>query len=370
MKKYRKWTKDRDTERRFKSEITSSSDSFYQLDLGYLLDQYIHVLGALRANFDTLGAPRLPLDNAKASPPLLEFAKATNAGTDVDFDLALSLTPLGTSGTKATYWVHPDHVVETTVLLLQHMSLFPGLNETAANNLPQRNIQRSTSFSNTESRHDDKNAAGLVVLDHPEWFAIKQNASTVGSIEETAGTIQVKAAGNVRWAASGNAAVVVNLDLRATKEPMIARLKRKQLAQFFDASSPLHRQQDLELQHQDQGKNSTEENGVNTTCEWLKEHDEVRPIAGICSKRTRFVGLHNNHYGGIWAILDEDIFMKSTIYKNLGDDDWAAAAREESIAFPHAVLEIRREGIRAANLIQTLDRSHLVCSDYSASISY
>ncbi|PVI07950.1 hypothetical protein DM02DRAFT_236986 [Periconia macrospinosa] len=361
LKKYRRWTRDRDAERRFKNEVTRSSDSFYQLDLGYLLDQYIHVLGALRANFDTLGAPRLPINNAKASTSLLEFAKATHAGTDVDFDLALSLTPLGTSGTKATYWIHPDHVVEAKVLLLQHMGLFSRPNTATDNHSPERYFQRPTSSTNNDGHYGNKNDAGLLVLDHPELFAIKQNASTIGGIEETAGTLQIKAAGNARWTSSGDAAVVVNLDSKATKEPLIARLKRKQLAEFFDTYPPLHRQQDISLQHeQEQGANSAEDDGIDATREWLKNHDQVRPIAGICSERTRFVGLHNNHSGGMWAILDEDIFMKSTLHKDLGDDDWPAGAREGSIAFPHAVLQIRREGTHAATLIQTLDRSHLV----------
>jgi SPX domain protein involved in polyphosphate accumulation len=49
------------------------------------------------------------------------------------------------------------------------------------------------------------------------------------------------------------------------------------------------------------------------------------------------------------------------LYKDLADDDWTSAARGESPKqFPHAILEIRREGNQAMALIQTLDRSHLV----------
>ena len=53
LKKYKRWTKDRDFGQVFKEHIVSEPDSLFQLDLSYLLDQYIDVLGALRAIFDT-----------------------------------------------------------------------------------------------------------------------------------------------------------------------------------------------------------------------------------------------------------------------------------------------------------------------------
>ncbi|CAI6338666.1 unnamed protein product [Periconia digitata] len=361
LKKYKRWTGDRDIDRRFKSEVTSSSDSFYQLNLGYLLDQYIHVLGALRANFDTLGTPRPPTNTATASLPLLDLAKAAHTGTDVDFDLALSLTPLGTSGTKATYWIHPDHVVEAKVLLLQHMGTFESSDASAVNGSLDASVRRPRSSANTDGHTDNVNTAGLLILDHPELFAIKQNASTIGSIEETVGTRQVKAAGNARWTSSNNAAVAVNLDSNRNNDPLVARLKRKQLADFFDtASSAFHTRQDSHLQHQEEENTTSDEEKMHATREWLQQHTQVDPIAGICSERSRFVGLHNNNSGGMWAILDENIYMKSTIHQHLDDDDWFSRARDGSIAFPHAVLQVRREGSHSSALIQALDRSHLV----------
>lgn len=361
LKKYRRWTKDRDIEYRFKSEVTSSSDSFYQLDLSNLLDQYSRVLGALRANFDTLGAPKLPSNGAETSSPLLKLAEATHTGADIDFDLALSLIPLGTNGTQAMYWIHPDHTVEAQVLLLQHMSLFATPNATATEALPEGSSKRPTSSANVDGLLENKNATGSLVLDHPETFAIKQNASTVGSIEEMAGTLQAKAAGNARWTSSGDAAVIVNLESKAKDSPLIARLKRKQLTEFLDMSYAHGEQQGSVMR--DQGAEYPSpalEDGTDATLEWLKEHDQVRPIAGVCSKRTRFVGLHNNNSGGMWAVLDEDVFMKPALYKHLYDEDWLSGARDGAITFPHAVLQIRREGTHSPALIQALDRSHLV----------
>jgi len=95
--------------------------------------------------------------------------------------------------------------------------------------------------------------------------------------------------------------------------------------------------------------------------QWLAEHRSAKPIAGAISKRTRFTGLHNNSAGGIWASLDKDVCLTENLFKDLGGDDWTSAARSEPAKrFPHAILEIRREGNQAISLIQTLDRSHLV----------
>jgi hypothetical protein len=94
--------------------------------------------------------------------------------------------------------------------------------------------------------------------------------------------------------------------------------------------------------------------------QWLTEHKEVKPIAGVCSKRTRFVGLHNNAAAGIWAALDRDVYMKNSMSKDLTSADWPSATRSNAIKFPHAILEVRREGTQAASLTQALDRSHLV----------
>jgi SPX domain protein involved in polyphosphate accumulation len=52
--------------------------------------------------------------------------------------------------------------------------------------------------------------------------------------------------------------------------------------------------------------------------------------------------------------------MKDSMLKDLTNVDWPSAARSKAIKFPHAILEVRREGRQAASLIQTLDQSHLV----------
>lgn len=360
LKKYKRWTKDAELERQFRSEITSSPTSFYQLDLGYLLDQYIEVLGALRTRFDAAGVSESP-DGVKPSSPAGRIAQTCQNGSELDFDVALSLTPLGSRGSKATYWIHPDHIVEAQVLLLQHMRLIAASSPPATRGSPEATSLRRMSSTTTDQFLGSEDGVGLLVLDHPESFAIKQNASSLGSGEDTAGTLQIKAAGNARWTSSGDAALALDLE-RSPEDVLTAKLDRKHLPGFLDTSVPLAELNLPSEQEHDPSHPTTNTSAtVGAARQWLEGHEDVRPIVGICSKRTRFMGLHNNGGGSIWATLDRDVFMNSSLHNNLGTEDWMSAGRTGSISFPHAILEIRREGAHASALIQTLDRSHLVC---------
>jgi hypothetical protein len=357
LKKYKRWTQDRELNHTFKQEISSRSDSLFQLDLGYLLDQYTDVLHELRSAFDADATPTSNAESAKGQSSAALLSRALQKGDDLDFDLSLTAIPLGSSGNKATYWVHPDHIVEVQVLLLQHMRLYisNARRNASANGTPNR---RSSLATNVDPYFGNEDATGLVVLDHPEAFAIKQNSGTVGSIEEAQGTIGTKAAGQVRCCASEHAAVLVCTDTdapgRSPAAVKTAKMERGCLQSYLDPDS-----KDESKKHLGQTNGSAQDN-VFAVQQWLSEHKSTRPIAGAVSKRTRFVGLHNTSAGGIWASLDKDVFMKSTLHKDLESDSWASAARSDANKFPHAILEVRREGNHAMSLIHTLDRSHLV----------
>jgi len=361
LKKYKRWTKDAELERDLKQRVTSSPTSFYQLDLGNLLDQYIDVLGALRAPFDAADASD-PSIGSKPSSPSARISRACQNGSDVDFDLVLALTPLGARGSKATYWIHPDHIVEAEVLLLQNMRLLAGSTPPGTRTSPEATPKRRKSSSTVDKFLGSEDSVGLLVLDHPESFAIKQNASSLGSGEDTAGTCQVKAAGTARWTTSRNAAIAINLD-GSIENIVTAKLERKHLPGFLDASVPLA---ELSLSpKQDASESNTATSAkLSSARQWLESHTEVRPIVGVCSKRTRFVSLHNNNVGGMWATLDRDVIMKSSLHKDLNTDEWYSVSQTGAIRFPHAILEIRKEGTHSSALMQALDRSHLVCSPY------
>lgn len=365
LKKYKRWTKDRELPHTFKDEISSRSDSLFQLDLGYLLDQYIDVLGALRSVFDGDNISAAQPKDVDAQLPAARLAKALEHDDQLDFDLALSTVPLGTNGNKATYWVHPDHVVEVQVLLLQHMRLHTTSTKstsrrTSASATP---LRRQSSSANTDRYFGNEDHVGLQVLDFAEAFAIKQNASTIGSSEESKGNVGIKAAANVRFSASAGAAIVVctatDPHTQSAGDIRIAKLKRKFTEAFLDTSKPLPDKQNVRFVDRT-GSFTDGEKETQTIRQWLTEHKAIKPIAGVGAKRTRFAGLHNSSSGGIWATLDREVFMKESLIKDLVNDDWAQTAIPGSHQFPHAILEVRREGSQSASLIQTLDRSHLV----------
>ncbi|KAJ4357950.1 uncharacterized protein N0V89_002527 [Didymosphaeria variabile] len=290
LKKYKRWTKDAELERQFKSEVTSSPTSFYQLDLGYLLDQYIEVLGALRAPFDVAGASESP-NGVKPSSPTVRISQTCQDGSELDFDVAFSLTPLGSRGSKATYWIHPDHIVEAEVLLLQHMRLITASSPPTTRGSPEATSLRRKSSTTTDRFLGSEDGVGLLVLDHPESFAIKQNASSLGSGEETAGTLQVKAAGNARWTSSGDAALALDLE-KSPEAFLTAKLERKHLPGFLEISTPLA---ELNLPNT-QGKDSSQltadaETNVTAARQWLESHEGVRPIVGTgVTWSSEFVG--------------------------------------------------------------------------------
>jgi hypothetical protein len=364
LKKYKRWTKDKGFGHVFKEQVTSRPDSLFQLDLSFLLDQYINVLGALRAVFDGDGAHSTNYDNANAQSAATRISKTLKDGAELDFDLALTTIPLGTHGNRATYWIHPDHFVEAQVLLLQQMRLYTGSAKPSSQNQSTHATPdtRKSSVANTERCFGNEDEVCLLVLDHAEAFAMKQNASTIGSTEATKGNIVFKAAGNVQCVSSGEAAIVVCADTKgpqqATSNIKTARLRVKALQSLLSegAHSPAEVNGNMPKQQQDGNLNGD----ITAVRQWLTEHQEAKPIAGVGSKRTRFIGLHNNSTGGIWATLDKDVYMKSSMDKDLISDDWPSEARSGAIKFPHAILEVRREGAQATSLIQTLDRSHLV----------
>jgi hypothetical protein len=338
------------------------------LDLTYLLDQYIGILGALRAVFDGDGARPIDSSGANAQSAAARISKTIRKGDELDFDLALTTIPLGTHGNRATYWIHPDHFVEAQVLLLQQTRLYTSSTKSSsrkqsAHATPER---RTSSAAKTDRYLGNEDEVGLLVLDHAEAFAMKQNASTISSTEATKGNIVFKAAGNIHFVSSGEAAVVVCTNTKgqqqATSNIKTAKMRVKSLqgllSEGADTSSKANGTNPT--QQHDVKPDGGHHGDVAAVRQWIAEHQEAKPIVGVGSKRTRLIGLHNNSSGGIWATLDRDVYMKRSMSKDLRKDDWPSEARSDAIRFPHAILEVRREGPQATSLIQTLDRSHLV----------
>jgi VTC domain len=385
LKKYRKWTGSDTLGARVKSELLNRADSFTRVDLGSYLDRWTEILQAIRyarGNQDRPGYLNSPSRSQNQSPLLRPQSRssprqssarvverilsATSSGSEIEFDVALSNSPLGDSGRKAVYWVHHEQLIELQVLLLQYLRPYPaksGFGSSSQLSSPSRTRRSSTLRHDTPV--DGQPDSGVIILDSLEEFAQLQSTSPISDAEESSGHTAILASAHVRWTAGGDAAVtIVEQDERQPESKLQARLKRKHIAALLDldrdfapwrnsgASSPaIEGSEPLEVQVNRQSPDDVRK--------WLKEHPHVKPLVSICSRRTRFVGLPETQPSGQWCILDSDISLDKVLPEDLASKDWLSRASNDGWSFPHAVLEVRQEGKVVNDLIQILDQSHL-----------
>ncbi|KAL8841902.1 MAG: hypothetical protein Q9170_000775 [Blastenia crenularia] len=393
LKKYKKWTASLGLESRFRTKVLNQPAAFSKRDFQPLLNQYIDVLAAVRAPFDYDGdsASQQSIDNGTAPgghktsqrqnvqsihtsrQPLPSTAAKIQAvcqdSSDVDFDSSLAIIPLGRAGGKASYWIHPDNLIELHVLLLQYTRLRRATNvnaaDTAANESRLRSCRASTSGDGNCSRSGGDEGVGLVICDNLQEFARRRSGAPISDTDEPAGRVLEKAAVTVRYSSSGEALVAVNIStIERDKECEASgpfrklRTKRKSVRQLFgsrQSSSTADLLPEEQILDDEANPKSLER--------WLSCHQEIQPLVQLQFQRTRFVGLTNAESCGAWATLDRDIRLKKTpeglFNTKAGDlcfDDFDAC---ESAKFPFAVLEVRYEGGSETGLLASLDKSHL-----------
>ena len=389
LKKYKKWTGSSELGVRFRAEVLDRPTSFSKRDFEPLLTQWTEVLAAVRAPFIDGGNWHSGLRNStKGSQPDLSIQKkplksptkqanqessgdmnsvselhsAWEDGSNIDIDTALAVLPLGRGATRAVYWVHPDNIVQVHVLLLQYTRLHRSNSIISPESPSSSKSSPRASFSNPSarpaSRTDDE--AGVIVCDDLQRFSKIRSSEIISITEDCPGTVAEKAAASIRFSPSGEAVVVVDTDSGRLghpanwdekRLPKIARFKRKNVRQLFEASS-------IDRFAKDDGNDSKR------VFEWLTEHREVQPLVQLLSRRTRFVGLRNSKDGGIWATLDKDISMKVCSSESLASGKGLTTISEggsvDSETFPHAILEVRVEGDADSKLVEALNSSHLV----------
>ncbi|KAI9778789.1 MAG: hypothetical protein M1839_007879 [Geoglossum umbratile] len=418
LKKYKKWTGSSTLGKRFRQEVLDQPACFSNINLEPLVVEWAAVLTAVREPFkdgvslepgyggrrvSVVSAPhkgknklRIPGSTSKGvggatnpgqisgSTSAAQIQSATENGADVDFDVALATLPLGYTAGKATYWIHPDNLVELQVLLLQHMRKRSAQGKSPTS--PSPTISRGSSLTwKSGFGAEDREEVGLVIFDDLERFAENQSAATISEVEDLAGKITEKAAASVRWCADSEAVVVAGttpLDTPESANPSaaserrlrIAKIKKKNISTLFDITQRLPNQRrgsDLAAY----GTESAEASGRNLEAvrTWLYRHEEIRPLVQIRSKRTRFYNPKNNSSHGTWAVLDQDIKMEKAHLGGIGGlgtltppiegyEGTAASASLDGriVEFPYAVLEVRWEGEEELSLIPVLDVSHLV----------
>ncbi|KAL8728964.1 MAG: hypothetical protein Q9166_005059 [cf. Caloplaca sp. 2 TL-2023] len=381
LKKYRKWTGSSTLESRFRLQVLDQPTAFSKRDFEPLLTQYTVVLAAVRAPFEHGGnnrsKQRHPSEaqinavcgafprqkgtreqrttgaNGKSTNSIAaELQTACQDCSDVEFDTALAISPLGRSGGKASYWVHPDNLVELHVLLLQYTRLrrtCSGTSTPEASVSRQRSRKESTSADGKCLVDGGDDDAGLIICDDLEKFARRRSGAPINDFEVSAGRLLEVAAATTRYRPTGEAVLAVNTSLIDALKPKTSGcfrsvvMKRKAVRYLF--GSGLSKPRSDQLLQEENSENGQE---MELIRKWLISHPKVQPLAQLQCKRTRFVGLRNSEEGGMWATLDRDILMRQATegFFDSQEGDLAFGDLENGgfARFPFAVLEVRSEG--------------------------
>ena len=377
FKKYRKWTGSRALEDRFCRDVLNHAASFSRRSLEALFAQYIDVLEALRFHYatasthnpaDTTGG-RLssrPRDD-HPSQPISSAARlqvASQTGSIIDLDTALAITPLGSRAVRAVYWVHPDNVMNAQILLMRHTSphkfyehASPRVSPTSSRSSPRGSASGVESWNHGRRKSDE---IGLIICDEPRKFAQRRSSKTVEDIETLPGIASEEAIASIRFARAIDPVIAIDavVDSRLSRRSQrlgfyTAKLNRKDVRRLFDTSNPA-----ISLDLKD---------NLSTTAvaQRLAAHRDIRPLVKVQSRRSRFLGLENSPKGGVWATLDTEIHFRQCSPEQVAADKYFLGIDEDAAKdlnrFPHAILEVRVEGIDSADLIKLLDESHLVC---------
>ena len=399
LKKYQKWTGSRALEEKFRFEVLSQQNSFTQLDLHPLLNEYIDVLAEIRAPFETglswraSEPPKEPTTSEangqhvnrshrensiisrdfQPQPPktvATELHAIFENGSDVDADTALAALPLGENGGRATYWVHSDNLVEMHILLLQCTRLWRSKDYLAS-------CQSSAKASRRGSPYGSSHGTAFLVQDEIEnivcddlsKFVQRQNTSTIATLEARSSSEQEDTATNIRYSSTGEAIVTIGTEASTGTCSTLGgisnrtKIKRKSLRQLFSSESDLSRSRSNSEGSPSFLRSGTQQDqDFHRVRQWLQSHQNVQPLVQLTCRRTRFVGLGNGPQQGIWATLDKNVSMKRTSLDDLSSSRSSNDTERDknTLQFPHAVLEVRWEGRSEEELAKTLDKSHLV----------
>ena len=388
LKKYEKWTGSSTLAQRFKNEVLEKGTSFSRRDFVVSLSQWTDVLAAVRAPFEaglswrddqseqiTDGKANNLVQHQNGDTGSIEQAAWSStslhtvfeSGSDVDVDVALVASPKHHPSEKASYWVHPDNIVQLHVLLLRHMRI-----RTVKKKVKHSSKNRSQGSSPSGSVNGSGNLnvegadveSGVIILDDLEAFARSARGTTVAALEDSSDATSEQVTGFVKYAADNDAVVVIRPSTDHTKRTRPIRrafCKRRYLRQLFEPNDrstlPSSHTRKAEGRVEDEGTAVDEHEAIKS---WLDSHQEIQPLVHIRSKRKRFQGLGNNSSRGTWAVLDRDISLCRSSVQRLKDVEEPDLSRVDGCQmFPHSLLEVRWEGQPEPELVQALDKSHL-----------
>lgn len=354
LKKYRKWTGATTLTAKVETEVLNQPDGFAKAQLKPALDTYIAYLELVRSPFvkqpeSTAVTGQVPVD--PLHPTVLNLLQ----GSPLEFDVALSMAPAGPRTEQAVYWVHQDNVVELRVLLMQYTRGTPSSSPAAPGATPPTSAPTSPNRSQ-RSRHDD--SLSTMVVDNADSIA----QSFSGSQGMSSSTRLWKPSVMASWTPAGDAIVAMNDSSESSPGLLVAKPRRSLLSSFLDTDTqfppPDH---NIDTDEDDRPATLSDSHQESVAVrQKLARFEGVVPMVKISKSRSRFVGLDNTSEQGIWAALDEEIYMETSSKDALKKPDYFSRPARGETRFPYAVMTLRREGEDGATLVRSLDSSHLV----------
>ncbi|KAK3074804.1 hypothetical protein LTR53_002470 [Teratosphaeriaceae sp. CCFEE 6253] len=343
LKKYKKWTGSTHLEDRFRDDVLDDPKSFMKLDMGDLLDNYSTTLQQIRSLYAACvqqGSGDRSSDAAIAgsAPSVIgELQAAIDSGSNVQFDSAIAAVALGEAGTFASYFVHPENVVELQVLLLQHSRYF--LTRSRSNSVvsPLSSAPQNDAFGLRDAENADYFA---LEADDAERFAKEQNALTIVEREHRAGSTPQKARLCVRWTNDEEAHVAYQPGSGALQRAMV---KKKCVGALFN--------RDASFAAKKAAATTLDEQPLAMIKRRMDKDDNLNMSYMYSSCRSRFVGINNGPQSLTMATLDTHVAnQRAEGSKVCGD----------KTSFPFALLLVRQEASATGGLLAALDQSHLL----------
>ena len=345
LKKYKKWTGSTELEDRFRLEIFDNPKSFTKFDLRSLLDHYSITQQNIRALYDshvqrtTTGITRAVANGSMVSSAVNSLRDALTDGSKVQFDTAIATLPLGDGGKFASYFVHPESVVELQMFLLEHARYYTPRSQPNSNTSPVSPSTPVSMCGGSDPEHSDHH---MIVADSLNRIASEMLALPVKEREHLCGSCSSIAKLSIRWNDDEDALACLRAQLGTTKT---AFLKKKHVRAILD------KEVDFNSKTNTTDAANHNNNMINEIRRHLVNHESVCQLFDFSSCRSRFIGVQNDPDSLSLATLDTNIKIRRE------DADKKANSK---ISFPLGVLLVREEGTRSPGLISALDSSYLV----------
>ncbi|RMZ86715.1 hypothetical protein DV736_g6059, partial [Chaetothyriales sp. CBS 134916] len=339
LKKYRKWTGSTALQDRLNDQVFASGEVAFD----YVL--YRDRLSALTQAINALAGPMLSghqqtAANRRRSSSLRrsnakDIAAAANKSL-LDLDLALETVPYGDVSGSRYYWIHPDNIEEAESLLLRYMSI----RGNGSGILSPISPPSTGSIPRPVQTH-------IALYDNVQRYLQDMATDRRSNIAVTA-----------RWTNQPLALVSLSSIIPYSTDTEAIPVKRKDLTAALQRSVEAG------------GTSTPRAEQYSRIRSYLSEHRDVKPLAEAHFTRVRYAGNTNSSAVGTWATLDSSISFSPVDSSQLGLSE---PTTEQAERFPYAILHIRWEFSRMAEVARLFDTSHLAqrvddCSLHKAAV--